>query len=132
MPAPSAATRKGWLVSTPDNTGTDVTNIGHIFGRLGVGLANYPGSSAPFYWGKIEPTDEPTINVSVFPNAEGDAGLNGAAKFIEIEAKVFDWETLDGYVAPTQPVAASSPDSKATNILLCSAVASLSIIMSLY
>lgn len=51
MPAAAQGSRKGYLISTSDTTTPTVTDIGHVFGRFGVGEDNTPDKAAPFYWG---------------------------------------------------------------------------------
>lgn len=88
MPADAFSTRKGYLSSTGDNSGTDTSNVGHVFGRLGEGNANMPGVSAPFYWGESVATGlKPGIMVSLFPQGDSDPGLDSSAKKIVIESK---------------------------------------------
>jgi hypothetical protein len=67
MPVSGAATRRGYIAATSDDTGTSVANVGHVFGRLGEGEANYPGNSAPFYWGTAAGSNTPGIMVSFWP-----------------------------------------------------------------
>jgi hypothetical protein len=51
-PGVGFATRSGYLTSTADDTGTIVTDVGHVFGRLGEGNKNMPDVRPPFYWGE--------------------------------------------------------------------------------
>ena len=54
-------TRQGFLVSTENRAGTDVSYVGHLFGRLGEGIGNYPGEASPFYWGAPNKNFKPSI-----------------------------------------------------------------------
>jgi hypothetical protein len=100
MPDAASATRKGFLASTPDASGTTVTDVGHVFGRLGEGNLNMPGVSLPFYWGDSNAANAPGIMISVFPNIDADAGLNTASSKIEIEGKTYAWANVDDFTAP--------------------------------
>jgi hypothetical protein len=62
------ATRSGYLSSTPDDSGFTVTDVGHVFGRLGEGNENYPGVKNPFYWGPESTANTPGMIVSLFPD----------------------------------------------------------------
>lgn len=117
MPAEAFSSRKGYLSSTGDNSGTDTSNVGHVFGRLGEGNANMPGVSAPFYWGAVKTTDKPGIMVALFPQGDSDPGLDSAAKKIVIEGKGQDFAALTLFAVPTQPAAAVAPDSLSASML---------------
>jgi len=102
MPVAGAATRRGYLQSATDtSTATSVTNVGHTFGRLGEGKLSYYSSTTPFYWGESATANRPKINLSIFPDADTDAGLNGATKFVTFTAKCFDWEDNANFDVPT-------------------------------
>jgi hypothetical protein len=77
-----------------------VSDAGHVFGRLGEGNGNYPGVSAPFYWGAVVNTNTPSILVSLFPDSDSDAGLNSATEKIIIEGKAYTWTTMESFNAP--------------------------------
>lgn len=117
MPDVKMATRKGYLSSTGDNSSTDTTNVGHVFGRLGEGNANMPGVSAPFYWGTVEAAKKPGIMVSLFPQGDSDQGLDSSAKKIIIEAKSYAFASLASFDVPSLPTKASNPDSLGSSML---------------
>lgn len=73
MPDAATATRKGYLMASKD--GTTIANVGHVFGRLGEGEKNFPDKNAPFYWGTKSDANTPGIEIALFPETEGDAGL---------------------------------------------------------
>lgn len=116
MPSIAYSTRKGFLVSTADDTGTDVTNVGHVFGRLGEGNKSYPGVNNPFNWNLVDKANTPGLMVSFFPNADADAGLDSSAKSITMEGKAYTWTSLSDFNAPNQPAAAESPLGRAVYI----------------
>jgi hypothetical protein len=64
---------------------------------------------APFYWNFGVAAGKPTIIVSLFPEAEGDSGLDASTKFVKIEATAAKFEDLATYAAPAQPAAAENP-----------------------
>jgi hypothetical protein len=82
-----------------------------MFGRLGEGKNNYPGTADPFFWGTAEAAKKPTLIVSMFPNAHGDAGLAAAADKNTLKAKSGAWVSYNTFNAPSQPSAAVDPDS---------------------
>lgn len=131
-PAVGYATRKGYLVSTPDASGTSVTDVGHLFGRLGVGNANYPGVNMPYYWGASADTNTPSIQVSFFPETDSEGGLNAPAKEIVLEGMAYAWTDQTPWDVPTQPSAASLPEEAGARALAASMVATLAIASSLY
>ena len=55
----------------------NVDNVGHIFGKLGQSYLTNPfvNGNKPFYWGKIDTKDAPGMMISMFPGADGDAGI---------------------------------------------------------
>jgi len=120
-------TRQGYLVSTPDNSGTSVTDVGHLFGRLGEGNKGMPGVSNPFYWGTTTTGDKSSIMISLFPDTDTEPGLDGTAKEIVIEGKSYTWESLDNFLVPTQPAAAINPDANSMALMASTLVATLSV-----
>jgi len=133
MPAAKFHTRKGYLVSTADNSGTSVTDVGHVFGRLGEGNGNYPGVAKPFYWGTpVTGTDKSAIMISLFPETYDDAGLDSTAKEIVVEGKAYEWEAVTSFDSPTQPAATTEAKVGAYGLAAASFIAIASVASSLY
>lgn len=89
------------------------TDIGHIFGRMGVGARTTPGSSevvGAFQW--ATPTNDHAMMVSMFPTEPGAAGLT-SGQMITIEASEVAFVTLNTIVAPVRPAAATPADTGA-------------------
>jgi len=47
--------------------------------------------------------------VSLFPNADADTGLAANTDFIEIASKAVPFDSMDMYVPPPLPIAATPP-----------------------
>lgn len=125
------STRMGFLASTGDNTGTSVTNVGHVFGRLGEGNLSYPGVAMPFQWGAVTEADRPGLMISFFGYTEGSGGLDSPAKEIVMEGKAYAWTTVDTFSPPAQPAAAVNPVDGSSK-LVASFVALIAVASSLY
>lgn len=102
MPSEKFSYRQGFLTTTPDSTGLTVTNVGHVFGRLGEGAKNYPGDTyLPVYWNDVATTNSPGMMVSLFGAVDSDTGLNSNTKSNVIEAKAYGWADLDSFNVPS-------------------------------
>lgn len=95
--------RKGFLQTSTDNASTTgITYAGRVFGRLGQGAANYPSDTSPvkpFYWGVSNSALHPGMMISIFPDADADAGLTSGKKIV-LEGKSLAWEALTAFSAP--------------------------------
>jgi len=87
-------TRRGFLVSTADTTGTSGWNVdaaAKAFGRLGQGDATNPNKGAlGWYYGAAASANKPVMMISFFPTVDGDTGL-ATTKSIKLTAKPLGW-----------------------------------------
>ena len=142
--APSAdlSTRLGYLQASNDTSKVGATGVlnlrdaGHVFGRLGQGVASYPGNAQAFYWGAKDATNTPGMLVSVFPEADTDAGLDTAKQNVTIIAKAVPWVNLADFKAPPQPElppeAKKDPRASSASSIAAGLIASVSVLYSLY
>jgi hypothetical protein len=79
----------GYLQATTDTTTVNLVDTYKAFGRLGQGTMNTAAS--PFNWVTPLTADRPGMLISVFPNADADAGLDTAAKKITFDGKAKAW-----------------------------------------
>jgi hypothetical protein len=139
-PSVDFATRTGFLQSTADQAATDkaaaIRGVGHVFGRLGQGVASYPGNAKAFYWGKVEAANRPGMLVSAFPNTDSDVGLDATTKNVTIVAKAVPWIDLADFVAPPQPdlpaEAKKDPRAAGASSIAAGLIASVAVLSSLY
>jgi len=134
MPNVLFATRNGYLASTGDDSGTTVTDVGHVFGRFGEGRLNYPGIAKPFYWGTSATANTPTINVSLFPNKDTTTGLDSPSKEVVIEGMAEAWIAIASFDVPSQPVAPELPNGSSDGAVYLGSclVVAVAIASSLY
>jgi hypothetical protein len=79
------------------------TNIGHIFGRMGVGSRTTPGNSDvvnAYQW--TTPSTEHGMIVSMFPSDPSATGL-AATQNIKISTSYTTFDTLSTVLKPTRP-----------------------------
>lgn len=131
--------RIGWYEVAVDKTKlTEISYTGKVWGRLGQGAGNMPASSKPFYWapesGAMTAGNSATMVISAFPEADGDAGLDDAKKFIKFEAKAVPFEAANAWATPTRPNAADSPKPglSGAKMLAAGVISAAAAIASLY
>lgn len=112
-PTEGFATRTSFLQSTTDQASTDpkvaLLGVGHVFGVLGQGVESYPGDAKSFYWGEVKDINAPGMLVSLFPNADADAGIISAGKNVTVTARAVPWVNLGDFSSPPQPPAPQAP-----------------------
>lgn len=113
--------RIGYLNASLDISATtiDVTNIGHIWGRLGQGKMNVYDNALPFVFEKSdEATNKAGMNISTFPSDDNQSGLATADKnTFKAVAKAF--VSFDTFKYMARPGGAENP----TNVLGAKALA---------
>lgn len=91
-------------------TGYVPSNIGHVFGRMGVGARTTPGSSSAV--GAFQWTTPSTIHgmmLSLFPSDPTQSSGLIDTQTINIEASAVEFTNLATIIAPVQPAAALDP-----------------------
>lgn len=113
--------RIGYIQSAlvADATTIDVTNIGHIWGRLGQGKMNVYDHNAPFVFGSSSAaTNKAGMNISAFPSDETVSGLTTTnTNTFKAIGKAF--ASNDSFKFMARPGAAENP----TNVLGAKALA---------
>jgi hypothetical protein len=115
----SMRNRMGFMSVAAESSATEtaitstIGYAGRVFGRLGQGDDNLPGSLAPFSWKDAVATEFTGMMISFFPYESTETGMAVAAaatKVIKMEVEPKAWGTMASELkAPSSPSSAKEP-----------------------